>query len=337
MIQPQRPFSKLKTIVSFLILLALGMALGVALGPQNSMGPALPTPRAALAKDPLALEAWLKDSETRVAHLRAGTEKEIVWASAQHTRTAWSVVYIHGFSATKLETAPLTSELATALHANVFYTRLSGHGQASADLGQARVQDWMADVNEAVAIGHQLGDRVLVISCSTGSTLATWFGMSEHANDVAAHVFISPNFGPKDKRAEMINWPWGQQIAFAIQGPTRGQLSADPRQNQAWTTVYPTQALFPMMALTRKVRDSDLSQFQQPVLVFYSQKDHVVDPVLIQQAFKALGSKTKELFEVVDSESENQHVLVGDIYAPLSVEPMVEHIERWIQKLPPAL
>ena len=333
MIHPQRPFSKLKAIISLLILLAFVMALG----PQNSMGPELPTPRAAHVKDPLDLEAWLKSSEARVAHLRVGTEKEIVWASAHHTRTAWSLVYIHGFSATKLETAPLSSELAKALHANAFYTRLTGHGQGSADLGQARVQDWMADVNEAVAIGHQLGDRVLVISCSTGSTLATWFGMTEHAKDVAAHVFISPNFGPKDKRAEMINWPWGQQIAFAIQGPSRGQLSVDPRQNQAWTTVYPTQALFPMMALTRKVRDSDLSQFKQPVLVFYSEKDQVVDPALIQQAFKALGSKTKELFQVVDSDSENQHVLVGDIYAPRSVKPMVEHIESWINKLQPPL
>ena len=88
-----------------------------------------------------------------------------------------------------------------------------------------------------------------------------------------------------------------------------------------------------MMALTKKVRDSDLSQFKQPVLIFYSEKDKVVDPTLTLQAFKALGSTSKELFRVDDSESENQHVLAGDIFAPHSLEPMVKHIMGWIGKI----
>ena len=319
----------LKWSMSLLIVLSLLFAWG----PRNSFGPETPSARASIPEDPHELDAWLKKSEKGLAHLRAGTEKEIVWSSKNHDKTPWSVVYIHGFSASILETAPLTGEVAKALHANAFYTRLSGHGQGSAELGQASIQDWLADVNEAVAIGRKIGEHVLVISCSTGSTLATWFGLSEHANAVAAHVFISPNFGPKDKRAEMINWPWGEQIAYAIQGPSRGQPSADPRQNLAWTTVYPTQALFPMMALTKKVRDSDLSQFKQPVLIFYSEKDKVVDPTLTLQAFKALGSTSKELSRVDDSESENQHVLAGDIFAPHSLEPMVKHIMGWIGKI----
>ncbi|MDD4273595.1 MAG: hypothetical protein PHG14_07705 [Desulfobacter postgatei] len=38
-------------------------------------------------------------------------------------------VYIHGFSATRKETAPLSDLVAKTLNANLFYTRLSGHGR----------------------------------------------------------------------------------------------------------------------------------------------------------------------------------------------------------------
>jgi hypothetical protein len=34
-----------------------------------------------------------------------------------------------------------------------------------------------------------------------------------------AHVFISPNLRPKDKRAEIVLSPWGEQIANWIEGP----------------------------------------------------------------------------------------------------------------------
>jgi len=192
----------------------------------------------------------------------------------------------------------------------------------------------MADINEAIKIGSTIGDKVLVVSCSTGSTLATWFGLTPNAQQAYAHVFISPNFGPKDKRAEMINWPWGQQIAYAVQGESRGVRSEDPKLNLGWTTVYPTKALFPMMALTQKVRDSDLTRFKQPVLVFYSEQDQVVDPEMIKWSFASMASATKQLFKVEDSESENQHVLVGELYAPKSVQPMVKHIVKWLETIP---
>jgi len=312
--------------------LALAIAIGVfiSLGPKNSFGPETPTVRPASPGQLSELDSWLAHEESRVDHLRQGTEKEIVWFSTRHEKTPWSVVYIHGFSASKLETAPLSTKLASALHANAFYTRLTGHGQASTELGNARVQDWMADINEAMEIGSTIGDKVLVVSCSTGSTLATWFGLSPNAQQAYAHVFISPNFGPKDKRAEMINWPWGQQIAYAVQGESRGVRSDDPKRNLGWTNVYPTKALFPMMALTLRVRDSNLSQFKQPVLVFYSEQDQVVDPEMIKHAFASMANVSNQLYRVDDSESDNQHVLVGDIYAPKSVEPMVNHIVKWL-------
>jgi hypothetical protein len=91
----------------------------------------------------------------------------------------------------------------------------------------------MADAVEALRIGRVLGDRVLLVSCSTGSTLATWLGSSPWGRELDAHVFLSPNFGPKDWRAELLNWPWGRQLALALEGESRSWAPQSEAEAQA--------------------------------------------------------------------------------------------------------
>jgi alpha-beta hydrolase superfamily lysophospholipase len=200
-------------------------------------------------------------------------------------------------------------------------------------MGQASAQDWMADTLEAIQIGQSLGDKVLVISCSTGSTLSTWLGTTPQAAKVNAFVFISPNFGLKNKMSELINMPWGKQIATAVSGETISYEQTDPREKTAWTGSYPTKALFPMMALVKKVRDSDLSAFKTPVLVLYSAADQTVDPDNIKKAFADFGSTQKTIDAVIYSQSKGQHVLAGEIRDPESVQPMASSIVNWTQSL----
>ena len=250
-------------------------------------------------------------------------------------RTSWAVVYLHGFSASRLETAPLADKVAQALGANTFHTRLSGHGLASVQaMGQASVQDWMADTVEAIQIGKALGDKVLVIGVSTGATLATWAATASVGADMSAMVFVSPNFGPKDKRADMVNGPWGQQIALALEGETRGWTPENAAEANAWSTRHATRAIFPMMALVKHVRESKLDTVKTPVLMLYSEKDEVVDPQETKTAFAHMGSTTKSLQVVDYSTSSSQHVLAGEIKAPTAVTPMVDTIVQWVKSLP---
>jgi len=317
-----------------LALLALAAATWF-LGPRNAFGDAMPTPRPAPPQDIRALADWLKASEAAFSDIRPGNAKGIVWAGAAGTRTPWAVVYVHGFSASRMETAPLAERVAARLGANVFYTRLSGHGRSDPGaMGEASAQDWMADTLEAVQIGQTLGERVLLISCSTGATLATQLGTTAEADRVSAHIFVSPNFGPKDKRADLVNGPWGQKLALMIQGPTRSSQADSPAEAQAWTLSYPTKAIFPMMALVKKVRESDLSLFKKPVLVLYSEKDETVNPAETLAAFSRLGSPLKSIESVAYSKSRGQHVLAGAIKDPAAVEPMAQTMFQWLKTLP---
>lgn len=327
--RPQTGLTLWKVLGGLIIVLATL----ILLGPVNKFGPDTPASKPAPPTSLIDIESWLANSEFGYPNIRPGTAKGIVWAEGDKRKTPWSVVYIHGFSATRLETAPVADEVAKALGANLFYTRLSGHGLDGEAMGQATAQDWMADTLEAVQIGQALGDKVLVISCSTGSTLSTWLGTTPQAKQVNAFVFISPNFGLKNKMSELINFPWGKQIATAVSGKTIAYEQTDPREAVAWTGSYPTKALFPMMALVKKVRDSDLSAFKTPVLVLYSAADQTVDPDNIKQAFARFGSSQKTIDAVIYSHSKGQHVLAGAIRDPESVEPMVNSIVNWTHSL----
>lgn len=316
-----------------LVTVALGGAVFLA-GPRNEFGPNTPTQRILLPDNIEGLEAALAASEAAYPDIRLGTAKGIVWASNAKRRTPWSVVYIHGFSASRLETAPLAELVAKALGANVFYTRLTGHGRSDTAMGEASVQDWMADALEALRIGKTLGERVLVISCSSGSTLATWLALTPEGKQVAGHVFISPNFGPKNKRSEIINAPWGKEIAIALEGQTRGRVTDDAGETRGWNHRYPTRALFPMMAMVKNARDSDLSRFTTPVKVLYSLNDQTVDPLETQAAFARIGAPLKSIEVVNYSKSKGQHVLAGDLRSPEATAPMAASIVTWIKTLP---
>ncbi|MEO8298873.1 MAG: alpha/beta fold hydrolase [Burkholderiales bacterium] len=268
---------------------------------------------------PADLDAYLAQSEARFTDLTPSTQKGIVWAHADQRRTPLALVYLHGYSATRRETAPLADHLAAQLGANLFYTRLTGHGRGGAALGEASINDWLNDAHEALAIGRRLGEKVLVIGTSTGGTLATWLALqpAQQADPtVLGYVLISPNFGPRDHRSVMLTWPWGAQIARAIVGQEFVWPDLNADHARYWTHRHPSKALVPMMGLVVHVRDADLARFTQPVQVIYSPDDRVVDAQETERQFVRFGSSRKSLVALKPDTSLNHHVLAGDIVAP---------------------
>ena len=298
-------------------------------GPRVAYGPDEPAPRAAPPAQAAALDAWLAAQEAAVPGLRPSAAKGIVWHGQPGQRTPWAVVYLHGFTATRMETYPLAERVAQGLQANLFHTRLAGHGVPAEALRGVTVQDWLADAVEALRIGQALGERVLVIGTSTGATLAAWLALRpDAAGTAAAQVWLSPNFGPADARAEWILGPWGWALTRLLTGGTVGAPHADERINAHWTRVYPAEALVPMMTLVRRVRDGALEQVRTPVLVLASPRDRTVDVRRIEAAVARLGGP-KRLEWVQDASDEQQHILAGDLRSPGTTERLAERIVRW--------
>lgn len=269
---------------------------------------------------PEDLDGWVATREADVVSLRDGDGRGVVWHEPEtRARTPLSLVYLHGFSADRHELEPVISELGSVLGANVFFTRLAGHGRDGVAMGEATVEAWLSDGAEAMAVGSRLGERVVLIGTSTGGTLATWIAARpEVADRLAALILVSPNFHPKDRGARVFLQPWGELIAKLVVGRERCWDPLSEAQRRHWTTCYPTEAIAPMMALVERVRTMDLSGVSVPMLAVYSPEDGVVDA---EETSRRLASMTAAPIEVVDVEAAtdpSHHVLAGDIVSPES-------------------
>ena len=168
------------------------------------------------------LTAYLTAREARYDDIIPDVVKQIIWADAPHQKTPLSIIYIHGFSASAAEIRPVPNRLADALGANLFYTRLRGHGRSAAAMDEATIADWMNDMGEALAIGRRLGDKTIVIASSTGATIAAAAALDPVlSTSIKGYIFLSPNFGINNPFAGLLTWPLARYWVPLILGDTR--------------------------------------------------------------------------------------------------------------------
>jgi esterase/lipase len=286
-----------------------------------------------LSSNPADLDQYLVQSEAKYSDIMPGAEKTIIWANAEKTKTPLSIVYLHGYSATRQETVPLTDELAKQLGANLFYTRLSGHGRTGVAMAEPTVNDWLNDTMEAFEIGKRLGDKVIVIGVSTGGPLAAWLAEQPNTDEALAYVLISPNFAPRDSNAEILTLPWAKQFAPLILGSEYSWTPQNEGHAKYWVHSYPSTALVTMMGLVKFVRESALQSIKKPVLVIYSPNDKVVNSQEVERRYAQIGSDIKEIQPILDSGNPENHVLAGDILAPNNTQAVKKLILDFTSKL----
>ncbi|MGE0160468.1 MAG: alpha/beta hydrolase [Gemmatimonadales bacterium] len=281
---------------------------------------------------PAEPDAWLSGRESGVSDLEPDEAKAIVWAdSATRGRTPVALAYLHGFSADRHEVEPLVADVARDLGANVYYARLTGHALDGEALAQATADDWLADAAEAVAVAASIGERLVLIGTSTGGSLALWAATRpEAAGRVAALVLVSPNLGLRDRRAEMLLWPWGGLLARLIEGPERCFTPRTEAEARHWTTCYPTRALLPMMALVDLARALEPTDLRVPTLVLYSERDEIVDPAATVRFFAQVDGAAVRTRVVNDSGDPAHHVLAGDIMSPATTARVRDEILRFL-------
>ena len=318
-----------RRIVLAVLALVAVLALAFVLGPRVPVETTIRFDPSVVGDDP---QAYVAKVEAAVPGIRDGLEKEIVWANPMvHAKTPLSIVYIHGFSASKGEVRPLPDDVAALLDANLFYTRLTGHGQDGAAMTQGSVNAWINDYEEALAIGRAIGDKVIVISTSTGGSLAAWAATQPAAsNGVAAIAFISPNFGVKASGAEILTMPWGKQIAELVIGKERSFVARNALHEKFWTIKYPVAATLPMQALTELAYRAPVEKADIPALFIFSDSDKVVRPDRTREIAGRWGAP-HELVPVDDTGDPDNHVIAGDVLSPSTTAFLAQRIAVWVE------
>jgi pimeloyl-ACP methyl ester carboxylesterase len=280
---------------------------------------------------PEDLDRFLAASEARIAGIRHQTEKKIVWRSSPGLKTDFAVVYLHGFSASRMELHPLCDLLARKIDANLFYTRLNGHGQDGHALAAAKVEDWLQDGLEALAVGNRLGRRIILIGTSTGAALATW--LAAHAPQLSAiHalILISPNYSPKNLFTFLTRWRLGRRLIEIFMGNWRQFTPAGPAQERFWTVRYPMKALYTMLELVRIANATDLRRLLLPVLMLYNEKDRVISVPKLKKKFGAMASARKRLVAFNGNRDPGRHVLAGDALSPETTSQVIAIIDAFL-------
>jgi pimeloyl-ACP methyl ester carboxylesterase len=316
-----------------LLVLVLVFVLFIWLGPRESI---TGVPRAPDLPPLAELETWLAEREAAIPNLRDGAAKRIVWADAPGTKTPLSVVYLHGFSASRAEASPGPENLAAALGANLFETRLAGHGRDGAAMAEPRAEAWLDDVAEAMDIGRALGDQVIVLGLSTGGTLAVWAATDAQMSvGLKGVILVSPNFAVVNAAGALLEWPFARAWVPLVAGAERQFTPRNEAHAAGWTTQYPTTAAVTMGTLLRETRGLDMGALDVPALFVFSDQDRVVRADATRAVASAWGAPvTLELVSPGPGIDADNHVIFGDILSPAATARLTDVMQAWVADLP---
>jgi alpha-beta hydrolase superfamily lysophospholipase len=287
--------------------------------------------RAALGDD---LDLYLRSAEARIADIRPGLQKQIIWADpATKAQTEFSIIYLHGFSASSGEIRPVPDLVARHLDANLYFGRQTGHGINGEALSKATIDAWVNDVAEAIAIGERIGKRVIIMATSTGASLATW-AMTEPAlaGKIAAAVLLSPNYRLQARGAFLLSSPFARPLLRVVIGRTRSFEPLNAAHAHNWTYHYPSEALLTLAKAMQLVNGAPVETVRAPALILYSPHDAVVDPRRIIEIAGRWGAPHK-LISVEGGSDPSAHVITGDALAPSTTKKVADDICSWLDEV----
>lgn len=245
----------------------------------------------------------------------------------QLKKEQYSICYVHGFSATRHEIEPVISNLARQLKANLFFTRLSGHGYENPEiLKSVKAQDWINDTIECLEVADRSGAKIILIGTSMGAALASLVAANT-SYQIHTLILVSPFFGIKDPKADLMAGFLGGYVADLF---FKGQRSFKPKnqlQEKFWTTSYPSRVLKQLMIVNMAIREMDFSKLKMPVFLAYSKQDEILDLTQIEIKYDQIVSQKR-----MDSDPNyTEHVLAGDIMNPKANAQLQKNLYSFIK------
>jgi alpha-beta hydrolase superfamily lysophospholipase len=207
-------------------------------------------------------------------------------------------------------------QVAVALGANLFETRLAGHGLEQDALVGMSAEQWLEDGSEALAVGKALGERLILMGTSTGATLALSLAQHPQFSAVEALILLSPNFGPSARGSGLATGPMGPQLIRLMAGEYREWEPSNERQGRYWHTRYPTTAAIELMRLVDLAVAETAAARVPKAMLIYSPNDQVVSVKRLLRGFERLPAGEKAVHQILSGGGPSNHVLAGDILAP---------------------
>lgn len=301
------------------------------LGPEPS-SPKLSDDLPVMPSDASALEKFITANES-LHKLKPDNEARIIWWNdSTKEKTEYAVVYLHGFSASQKEGDPVHIDFAKKFGCNLFLSRFAEHGiDTTEPLANITADELWNSAKEAYAIGKRLGKKVILMSTSTGGTLA--LKLAAEFPDIAGLILLSPNIAINDRFAWMLNNHWGLQIAKLMKGNYVIAKDTSAVYKQYWYPRYCIQSAVQLEELLEQtMKESTFSKIKQPVLLLYYYKDEqhqdlVVKVEAMKRMFAQLGTPENQKREMAIPDA-GDHV-IGSYIKSKDVKTVEEQCEKF--------
>jgi carboxylesterase len=227
------------------------------------------------------------------------------------------VLLVHGFTGSPAGLRPWAEHVAAAGY-TVRLPRLPGHGTTVQEANLTRWPDWYAEVERAFDELSGRCSTVFVFALSMGGTLA--LRLAEQRGDaVAGLVLVNPSLHSENKLLMLL--PVMRRVVKTFPGIANDIKK--PGQDELAYDKTPLDALASLTDLW-KVTTADLARVTQPLLLFRSVEDHVVEPSNARTLLAGISSTDVEERLLPDS----YHVATLDNDAPTIFAGSLELVRR---------
>jgi esterase/lipase len=284
------------------------------------------------------LDSFIEVNEAK-HKIKPNNQARIVWANdSVKEKTEYSIVYLHGFSASQEEGNPVHRNIAKAFGCNLFLSRLAEHGIDTAEqLKCLTVDKYWESAKEAFVVGKKLGNKVILMGTSTGASMALQLAAT-YPNDVAGLILYSPNIEINDPNAWILNNNWGLQIARLVKGSYYNDPSDErPIYKQYWNKPYRLEAVVQLQEMIETAMHAKtFKNVRQPTLLLYYYKDakhqdNVVKVSAMHRMFNQLATPKDKKVQKAMPLTEN-HVLASPIKSK-DVEGVERETKLFMQQI----
>ena len=181
------------------------------------------------------------------------------------------VLLLHGFTGSPASMTPWGKALSQQGW-NVRVPRLPGHGTRWQDMNITTWEDWYAEADRSLAELRAQCQTVFVMGLSMGGSLTLRLA-EQHGDAIRGIVLVNP--AVHSERPDRFALPVIRHVVPSFPGVSND--IAKPGMDEVAYDRMPLKAAHSLTKLWAAVK-SDIAEVTQPLLLFRSAQDHVVEP-----------------------------------------------------------
>ena len=237
--------------------------------------------------------------------LKENSGHQFYWHGQKYEKSPYALIYLHGFSASPEEGAPVHKNVAKRFGMNLYVPRMEGHGldteHALLDLsGEA----YLESAKEALTVAKKMGEKVILMGSSTGCTLALYLA-AHNPELMEGMILYSPNIALKDASAKILAMPFGLHIGRLVIGSEFVHNELKDEEKNIWYGKYRLEAVANLQKLLNHTMKSEIFQkVNCPTFIgyYYKNKDEQ-DPTVSVEAIL-------EMHEQLGTTDDKKHLKV---------------------------